>query len=515
MKAENVTDFDQKFRTIFGGKSRVEGDAEDEPKSTVVEKTLEILAPFIRERWHTPSREAMLTMRRPDGIDLHMALSSSETTEYLAYLHYQATKKPISEATQKAVVGLLSAQARYEGQEHPVYSRIAHVDGKIYVDMGDDLHCATCIDPALLPTGWKVIGSGDVPVRFRRSRSALPLPAPVSGVSLDGLRVIFPNIEDADWIQVVGWLVGCFQEYGGRAFLELLGGQGTGKSTLGRYLISLVDPNDVPMRSMPKNEQDLLISVLWRSVAGLDNLSVILAEMADAFCRISTGAGISNRTLFKDAEETLLKAQLPLLWTAIEPQAVRRADLQDRTITVRLESLGDDAVRGEREIAEAFEDIRPDLLGALYTAVAVALSRVDTMTIDRLPRLDDFATWVEASAPAFGWDEGAFIDVLESSRTEASAMAIEASPIGPLIVAFMKDRTHWNGTSSKLLSDLRTLADEDTRRSRSFPKDASRLSGQLRRMVQPLKAVGIRVEFDRSGRSRGCLLYTSPSPRDS
>jgi len=250
----------------------------------------------------------------------------------------------------------------------------------------------------------------------------------------------------------------------------------------------------------------LLISVLWRSVAGLDNVSMIIPEMADALCRISTGAGISSRTLYKDAEETVLKAQLPIVTTAIEPQAVRRPDLQDRTITLRLESLGDDAVRGEREIAEAFEDIRPDLLGALYTAVAVALSRVETMAIDRLPRLADFATWVEASAPAFGWDEGAFIDVLESSRAVASAMAVDASPIGPLIVAFMKDRRHWSGTSSELLTHLKQLADEDARRARSFPKDATRFSGQLRRMVQPLKAVGVWVGFDRSGRNRGIIL---------
>ena len=91
-------------------------------------------------------------------------------------------------------------------------------------------------------------------------------------------------------------------------------------------------------------------------------------------------------------------------------------------------------------------------------------------------------------------------------------MAVEASPIGPLIVAFMKDRQHWDGTSSELLTHLKQLADEDARRSRSFPKDAIRLSGQLRRMVQPLKAVGVGVGFDRSGRSRGILLDRNEAP---
>ena len=115
MPAENVTDFDQKFRTIFGGKSRTGDEPDDEPKSTVVTQTIEVLKPFFKELWHTPSRDAMLTTRSKAGIDVDMSLSSSETIEYLGFRYYQETRKPISDATQKAVIGLLSAQARYEG----------------------------------------------------------------------------------------------------------------------------------------------------------------------------------------------------------------------------------------------------------------------------------------------------------------------------------------------------------------------------------------------------------------
>jgi hypothetical protein len=85
-------------------------------------------------------------------------------------------------------------------------------------------------------------------------------------------------------------------------------------------------------------------------------------------------------------------------------------------------------------------------------------------------------------------------------------MALDSSPIGPLTVAFMKDRKTWEGTSSGLLAELKELADEDTRRARNFPKDAIRLAGQMRRLVQPLNAHGVWVGFDRSGRSRGIRL---------
>jgi hypothetical protein len=461
----------------------------------------------------------MLTTRNPEtGIDSHHSLASTETAEFLNYRHYVATGKPLSETSLKGVTGLLAAKAKYEGTCHPIYSRIAHHDGEIYVDLGDDQQRAVRISPALLPIGFAVVSSDEVPVRFRRSRSALALPIPVPGGSIEPLWAIFPNVTTEDRILALGWLIGCFQQHGGRNFLEVLGGQGSGKSTFARLLIALIDPNMAPMRAMPKNEQDLLISVSHRVVAGMDNLSVVLPEMADAFCRISTGAGISSRTLFSNAEETLLIAQLVLMWTAIEPQALRRPDLQDRTTTIRLDPIETDGVVSERELLEVFEEIRPELLGALYSAVAVALDRIDQVVIERLPRLADFAVWVEAAAPAFGWDEGQFLDALEASRATASALAVDASPIGTLILKFMEDRSSWAGTSSELLEELKRLSDDDQRRSRSFPKDAIRLSGQLRRMVQPLNSLGVWVGFDRSNRSRGITLdrhehLSKPPPR--
>ncbi len=105
MSAANVRDFEfeKQYRTLFGDMARPGPDPADEPKSTVVTQTLEVLTPFIQELWRTPSRDAMLTTRSADGIDSHMSLSSPETVEYLCYRHYQKTRKPISEATQKAV----------------------------------------------------------------------------------------------------------------------------------------------------------------------------------------------------------------------------------------------------------------------------------------------------------------------------------------------------------------------------------------------------------------------------
>lgn len=508
MGAEKVVDFSERARRVLADDRKP-----SEPKETAVEAALAVLNPRIHEKWHTSDREPMITLRNTEtGVDSHHSLNSSETAEFLNYQHYLAVGKAPSEGTLKGVIGLLSAQAKYEGEKHEVFSRIGHWKDEIYVDLGNEKHEVVRISPALLPVGFAVLPSTDSPVRFRANPSAQAQPAPLPGGSLDSLWVLFPNVSPEDQILVTGHLIGCFQQHGGRAFLEILGGQGSGKSTLGRCLIALIDANLAPLRAMPRNEQDLLISVMHRIVAGMDNLSTILPEMADAFCRISTGAALSGRKLFTDSAEALFIAQLILIWTAIEPQAVRKPDLQDRTITIRLDQLATNGVASEREVIEVFEEIRPLLTGAIYTAVAVGLSRIDQVQIEKLPRLADFAIWVEACAPAFGWEEGKFLETFESSRAIASAMAVDASPVGILIVKMMESREHWEGKASELLTVLKELADDDQRRSRSFPKDAIRLSGQLRRMVQPLASVGVWVGFDRSGASRGIILDRKPTP---
>jgi hypothetical protein len=259
MTTADPIDFSERFQRVIGGKR---ADAQGEDKGNVVAQTIEDLKPFIAELWHTPSGEPMATFHLSDGIQTHLPLASQDAGEFLNWRYFQLKGKPISDTTRKQVMEILCVQAKYVGAEHHVYSRIGTRDGHIYVDLGDESHQAVDIGP----DGWMVIACQQVPVRFRRSKSALALPAPKPNGSLDDLRKIVPNITDSDWVLILGVLVGCFQSYGGRAFLEVLGEQGSGKTTLARLLIALIDPNEAPMRSLPRNEQDLLISVLGRSV---------------------------------------------------------------------------------------------------------------------------------------------------------------------------------------------------------------------------------------------------------
>lgn len=475
---------------------------EAEAKSSAATKLADLLMGTIRELWHTPTGEPFATyVDKEAGVPKHIAIYSSDFAELAQRLNYVEYSTAIAADAVKAAINTVAAAAKYAGGEYQVHSRIAHYNGAVYVDQGDDTWSAVRIDR----DGWKIVPADEVPVKFRRLRTGQALPDPQPGGSIDQLRSLF-KLDDTEWMLLVGWLIGCFQETGGRALLELIGQQGSGKSTLARYLVGLIDPSEVPVRSMSRDEEALLIAVLGKAVLAFDNLSSLAPELADALCRLSTGGGIGKRKLYSDSEEILFKAQLPLIWTSIIPVAISRPDLQDRTITVRLASLEGDTYRPERAVEAQFEAMRPQILGALYTAISACLVYQDHVHLDRLPRLADFATWVEAAGPALNWEEGEFAAALESSSLMASAMAVDNSPVANLVISFMQDRPYWEGSASMLLPQLKERADDDTRRQRSFPKDSARLGIQLRRMQRPLSHSGVSVRFDRTRRSNMVIL---------
>ena len=60
--------------------------------------------------------------------------------------------------------------------------------------------------------GWRVID--EPPVRFRRSSGMQNLPTPVTGGSVDALRIFLNVQSDDDFVLVVAWLLACLRHHG-------------------------------------------------------------------------------------------------------------------------------------------------------------------------------------------------------------------------------------------------------------------------------------------------------------
>ena len=431
-------------------------------------------------------------------------LRNRNTREWLSRRFYTTHDKAPGGHALRDAFETLAGIARFDGECRPVFVRLAGHDDTIYVDLGDDAWQVAHVTP----DGWDVVSAAACPVRFRRPNGLLPLPMPAPGGDIEALRRLVNVARDEDFALIVAWLLGALRPAGPYAMLCLTGEQGSAKSTLARTVRSLLDPNKVPLRTEPRDEGDLLIAATNGLLVCFDNVSHLSSGLSDALCRLATGGGLGKRALYTDADEVLLEAQRPVVLTAIE-SALTRGDAIDRALLVELAQMPETARRTEADVAADLAALRPALLGALLTAASTALRNWPTTKPDRLPRMADFARWVEAGAPAFGWQPGYFLQIYSGNRASADELALDALPIGAALRAFMAERREWEGTATQLLTALGDISGDATKE-RGWPKRAHTLSGQLKRLAPHLRRLGIDAEFGlRVGRSGRRVLRLS------
>ena len=139
-----------------------------------------------------------------------------------------------------------------ESDEFPVYIRVAHHQGKVYVDLCDRDRTIIEIDG----NGWRKVENP--PVRFYRTDKMLPLPKPQRDGTLNALKG-FINIHPDDWPLFVAALLGCFLPQGTYPVISLVGGDGRCKTSAGIVILLLIDPNRVQSSHHPIG-RDLILS---------------------------------------------------------------------------------------------------------------------------------------------------------------------------------------------------------------------------------------------------------------
>ncbi len=451
------------------------------------------------ELFHTPDGEPCASVE----IGAHREtwpLNKRGFRDWLMRRFYEAEgATPSAQALQDAL-GVLSGQARFGSAEHELHTRVALHGDAIYLDLCDTDWRAVRI----MPDGWEVVPHGDV--KFRRTKGMLALPEPVRGGSVETLRA-FVNVSDEDWPLIVTWLVATYRP--GKPFpvLALHGEQGSAKSTTARVLRAFVDPNKAALRSEPRNEQDLMIAATNGWLVALDNLSRVPAWLSDALCRLATGGGFATRELYANDEETLFDAMRPVLLNGIEELATR-SDLLDRALVLNLPTIPTHKRRTEADVWCEFEAARPTIFGALMDAVCGALLAQGSVRLPCLPRMADFALFATAAEKPLGLQPGAFMAAYTGNREAANDLALEASPIGAAIIAFIESEGRWSGTSTELLKALNESADEATQRQQGWAKSAKALGGVLKRLAPNLRERGMEYTVEREPNKKRTRIIT-------
>jgi hypothetical protein len=462
------------------------GTADEAPKETQAETLIRLAS---EATLFYTSDDARLAVIPQNGHMEVWLIRSKGFKEWLVSRFYHEQGKPPGNQGLQDALSYFEATARIKGEEHPTYVRVGEHGGNIYLDLCNVSWEAVEISP----NGWRIVQ--DPPVRFVRTKGMSPLPYPVQGGSLEALRP-FLNIPNENAFRLFcGFLVHTLCPDGPYPILNLEGEQGTAKSTTARILRSLVDPVKALLKTVPRDERDLMIAATNSRLLAFDNLSGVPLWLSNALCRLTTGGGLSTRQLYSDGEETIFDATRPIILTGIDRIASRH-DLIGRSIIINLPVIPKDGRRTEKELWGEFEAARSGILGALCDAGAMALSRISEIDKSGLPRMADFAAWVVAAEPALPWEPGQFIEAYEGNQDDAISLALDNDVVAVAIMQFMEDRREWSGSATDLLEAVNLIVSDTTRKLAAWPKAANGLTKRLRLISAFLRERGIDLDLD-------------------
>lgn len=402
--------------------------------------------------------------------------------DYLSASFYRAEGIAPRDQAIREALGTLAGIGRYHGERATVHLRAAGVSGNYCLDLAEPGRSRAIRVGA---GAWSI---EDRPaVLFHRTDAMQPLPAPVRGGSIDQLWSIV-NVTPSCRLLVIAWLIECLRPDTPFPMLELIGEQGSAKSTTQAALRRLIDPNSCDLRGAPKSAEDIFVGAGVNWLASYENVSHLPAPMQDALCVLATGGGFAKRRLYSDADEAVISVKRPVVLNGISA-AVTAQDLIDRTVSVETPVI---ELRQEvTDLWREFEAERPRILGALLDIAAAALRVLPDIHLapeDR-PRLAEFARLGMAVAVAVGEPPHAFMAQFNASRQESIGRTIDASPVASAVLDWFEQNPNGRaGPVKTLLAEIEQFKPAGTD---AWPRSAKGFADALRRAAPALRQLGV------------------------
>lgn len=380
--------------------------------------------------------------------------------------------------------------------------RVARYGPSVVVDLGTpDGRCVI-----VGPDGWRREPASPVP--FRRSGAMKALPDPVRDG--DGLAVLADllNLDQGGFHLLVAWMIAAFIPDLPHPILAFRGEQGTGKSKSAQMVIGIIDPSGAPKRTAPRDIKSWSVQAFNSWALCLDNVSHIPDWLSDALCRAVTGDGVVDRALYSDDDVVVLEFRRVLALTTIDAGALA-GDLAERLLTIELQLIPDHRRREEAELDRAYADAHPAILASLFDLLSQVLKVLPDVRLTERPRMADFARVLAAVDQVTGWSTLA--DYRAGAR-DAVADVLDGEPFAQAVVELV-DQAGPGGvslTAQQLLDQVKA----PERPPKKWPKDATRASGQLKRLAPALRAIGIEVDDTKRGPApkRQRLLTLTATP---
>ena len=492
--------------------------AEEKRAALLADMTLEEQAEFVKEE------QKALFAKAPK--------EPAEQDEEDSY----AKAHPARDAIGHCLYHLEVAATRHEPVE--LHLRVVDTPGRVVVDLCD----AEARAVEITADGWRVCDIREVggPAWFRRSRPMLAQVIPVQPDDvMDTLKAAqgVLGLDDEAWALALGAEVGWHFPSVDRPGIWPTGPSGSGKTTRAHMLVNLIDPvRKIGGRiNLRRDERNARAKAMSRYVVTMDNISEVSPELSDWWCQMHTGIADEVRQLHTDNEMLSFDYQRVGMATSLALPDGLQPDALRRTLHIELDASG--VHPDKTALWQAYEKIRPELLGALYTVISGVLANLDDalgMKLPGCPEMSDYARRLKAADLAFpkmvraSKPEEADLELYEAYSIHTGDIQLQRGAenlLAQLVIEAMgrlgKDEEgklkNFNGTPTELYKLMKTTAEchvmfADYESSRKWPADPAKMGAELTKLYKPLLRLGFDFKRAKSGSSRYYKIVRVPVP---
>jgi hypothetical protein len=466
-----------------------------EERVPVAKRALSLLEEQKLSFWFSQFDEPYVTISPTQ----HLKLESKDFKDYLQSLLYETDGRTLHNQALEEVISICRQWARRSNLRHHVHLRTGFDAERNFIEVnlgrpdGKVLH--------ITENGYAMT---DPELKFLRPKNLLPIPFdPDMKVNKDtytkeSVLELFSKIfhlqAEEDFALMLAWMLKTFYPVGEYPILAILGEkEAVGKTTISKFIANLLDPTPSPLKTFPRNRDDLYSLAKNNFLLVFDNLSGISPDMSDALCQLSTGGSLSKRKLYTDGDSVDYPLKNPIVLNSIF-NILHRRDLRRRCVVIELKKPSE--IKSQKELDQIFREYAPHCYAYLVRCVQEALKNkvIDAPLLD----LADFCEWIAKAHPVFFLDGRSFVETLNTNREQTSVEILETN----LVASYIKSQVDWRGewitTANDLLKEIRATYPNE----KDIPLTPERMSREIKKIASDLEAVGVKTEFRRTKYSR-------------
>ncbi len=415
----------------------------------------------------------------------------------------QTLQTTVSPQTVRDALANVEAIAHSKAEKRELFVRVGEYNNNLYYSLGD-------FKAVRITKGeWSIV---DKPPIFRRFPHQKTQVIPDENATIDDIMALFDFInlpESDDRILLLTYLITAYLPNIPHPVLLLYGEQGSGKSTLQRLLLELIDPSGADLLTL-KGFDNLHTSIIQHHFLPFDNLNYVSQQVSDEFCRISTGGGFSKRKLYTDNEEVFFNYRRILCLNGINLVATS-PDLLDRAIILKLNRIPLNQRKTESELKKAINQAKPKILGAIFTILSKVWQQTEKPPYPLL-RMADFTVYAFHIAELLGFGGLQFLKAYTENQRTGTLEIVEAEPVANLLIKLIDEKGGFSGTAEQLLNQLKELANDEGLSEKDLPKNGTWLKRKLNQLKTSLEELGIKITENRDAHRKTLEITKGENP---